>query len=154
MKISRRPNAFTFIEVLIGISIISIAAVLGFGYYKNFFTEVELDSTSKRIASDLKNARTKALSGEDNKNWGVHFVNGTDDYYEIFNTPTDFSDASATTTETIYLTGGLTFYSPIEGASSTVVFSKINATTTSSTISILSGNQSSTITIGAFGVVY
>ena len=66
------------------ISIVSILGTAGVGYYRNFAKNVEVKNFSRSLVSDLKYARSLSTSGENSLKWGVHAVNGSDDYYELF----------------------------------------------------------------------
>ncbi len=119
-------KAFSLLEVLIVIAILSILAVGGAGFYRSFIKSAEIGLVAKNIVSDLKGARAKSMAGEDGLKWGVHFINGAEDYYEIFSTPTNYSSASTTISETDYLPGAIYFTSPSDSSSSTVIFGKIS----------------------------
>ena len=136
------------------IAILVILATMVSGYYQNYQKNTQLESTGKLIASSLTKARDKAMAGEADRNWGVHFVNGGDDYYELFSSPTDYSSASKTISETIFLDSGVSFSNPAAGASTTAVFTKISGTSTAASIALISNfGGTSTISISEQGRV-
>jgi prepilin-type N-terminal cleavage/methylation domain-containing protein len=59
-----KNNAYTLIELLIGISIISIIFSVGFASYRDFSRRQALTGVTKKIVSDLRTLQQKALAGE------------------------------------------------------------------------------------------
>ncbi len=147
-------RAFSLIEVLIVISVLAILAAAGSGYYRNYMGEIQLDSAVGNLTSDLKIARAKAMSGEDDRRWGIHFVNGTEDYYEVFSTPDNYSNPGIVIDTTTHLSFGAVFTNPTEGNSKDVIFDKIKGSTASTTIVISSDIFEKTITISSEGNIY
>lgn len=147
-------RGFSLLEVLMVVSIIAVLGTAGVGYYRNFAKNVEVKNFSQTLVSDLKYARSLSISGESSLKWGVHAVNGADDYYEIFSTPTTYTDASKSVTSTTTLPRGLTWTSPAESASKDIIFNRISGTTTADTLIINSENGNTTVTITSLGVVY
>jgi len=154
VKNSRSSKGFSLLELIIVMVILIILAMIGVGYYVNFARNIELETTRDNIVSDLQKARTKAMAGEGGLKWGIHFVNGVDDYYELFSTPTNYTDASTTVVETAYLRSGLVFTSPPEASSTDVVFDRISGTTAVASIVISGSGNSRTISITTVGNVY
>ena len=103
------------------ISILSILSVASVAVYRGFTRNLVLDTAAQEIISDLKRTQARAISGEGGWKWGVRFWNGADDYYEIFSTPSDYSSASTTVTDTRYLPGNVIFTNPGGGAGSGTV---------------------------------
>lgn len=108
------------------------------------------------IIFDLKQAQAKAMAGEEGRKWGVHFINNSEDYYEIFSTPTNYDDASKTIETTLYLSASISFTAPIASASSTVIFDKIKGITAGTSIIVVSSisGGTKTITVTAGGSIY
>ncbi|HEV8601227.1 MAG TPA: fibronectin type III domain-containing protein, partial [Patescibacteria group bacterium] len=115
------PKGFTLLEVLIVISILAILTTVGIGYYRNVVKSNEVELAAKSIANDLKVAKAKAIAGEGNLRWGIHFVDGVDDYYEIFSTPTDYNDPAKVVIQTVYLPKGVN----LTGTPADIIFDKI-----------------------------
>lgn len=147
-------KGFTLFELLLVIAIIAIIATVGSGYYRNYVKSVEFDTAAKAIIFDLKNAQAKAMASEDNVKWGIHFVNGSSDYYELFSTPSDYSDPAKSVKLATYLSGTIFFASPTEGFNSNIIFNKISGTSSSSSVIISFEESSKTINVTAVGNIY
>lgn len=126
---SFRANlGFTLLEVILTLTILAVISAIGFSYLGGFKSGVDLEETANQIVGKLREAQQKAMAGEDNKKWGVHFDNtGADPFYDIFSTNTDYAGAGVIT-ERIYLTSltaEVKFDTPVAGQSADVIFSKI-----------------------------
>lgn len=135
-------------------AIIVTLGVAGVETYRNFSKGVELSSVGQTIAADLRHMQSKAMIGEGGYKWGVHIVNGTDDYYELFSTPMDYSSASKDVIATTTLARGIAFSDPAEGNAKDIIFNKISGTTTATTIGLVSEGQTQTITVSSIGTIY
>lgn len=144
-------NGFTLLEVVIVIAVTVILASVSWGFFGGLQHGTEVELMGKRIAADFALARTRAVAGEDNRNWGIHFVNGASDYYEIFSTLTNY--ASGTVRETAYLTAGVTFTDPAEGFNKDVIFVRPGGTTSATSVAIQGAVGASTISVSAFGAI-
>lgn len=147
-------KGFTLLEALIVIAILAVLSTLGFGLYRNFVKSSELDLLAKEIAFDLKSVQAKSMAGEKGLKWGIHFVNVSNDYYELFSTPADYSSASTTIDIVVYLPGAAYFTDPT--ASSTILFNKIRGTiAATSTVSVSSPEGDiKTVTVTPVGNIY
>ena len=149
-------NGFSLIELLVVIGIIVVISSIGAGFYVNYNKSVEIDSFSKTLSSDLKQAQSKSMIGQNDSNslsvkWGIHFVNGVKDYYEVFSTPTDYSDSAKIIVSTNYLPSGITFSDPADSSSKDIIFNKISGGTSVSSVDISSGNITKTISVSSIG---
>jgi len=145
-------KSFTILELLIVIAIMAILGTAGVSVYRNYVKSVELESTAKVIISDLKSIRSKAMTGEDNLKWGIRFINSTNDYYELFSTPTDYGGASVKTST--FLPKAVAFSTPGEGTNLDIIFSKISGTTNSTSVIISSEGKTRTINVTSQGNIF
>jgi len=136
---------------MIVISIIVLIATIGAGFYTNYGKSVEINAISSSMVSDLKQVRSKSMINEGGFKWGIHFVNGDKDYYEIFSTPTDYTNSAKVITSTNYLSGGVNFLNPASGASKDIIFNKISGGTSESSVVFSSSNVSKIINISSIG---
>lgn len=150
----KSQQGFTLLELVLVMGILAVITTVGFGYYRNFARSIELESTSTVLMSDLKTAQAKSMAGTDNRKWGIHTVNGASDYYEVFSTPTTYTDPVASVSETIYLPSGISFSSPGEGVTRDILFSKITGTTAPASLSLTFESTTRDITIKGVGVIY
>jgi len=144
LKILYFEYGFTLLEVILVLAILAIISTISFSYLGGFKT-----SSAGQIVGKLREAQGKAMTGEDNKKWGVHFDNtGAEPFYDFFSTTNSYASGS-TIVETIYLTHlaqGITFTAPTSGQSIDVIFSKITGVP-SSAQNIVINLQNSTKTI-------
>src|SRR3989344_8995199 len=99
-KIHKKLKGFSLLELIITMAIISVLAVGGTAAYKGFFLNNQLDGAAQKTVAALKNAQNKAISGENNSNWGINIVHATssDDYYQLYyGTSTSVGTSTATT---------------------------------------------------------
>jgi prepilin-type N-terminal cleavage/methylation domain-containing protein len=154
MKIKlKNKSGFTLLELMLVMAILVIIAFVSRDLYTNFALDTTIDNNSKTIMFDLRSARDKAMNGQDDDNWGIHFVNATSDYYEIFSTPTNYASASTTIESTNYLNGNVTFSSPATGNSVDIIFTKISGLATATDIIIISGTNQRTISVKSQGLI-
>jgi prepilin-type N-terminal cleavage/methylation domain-containing protein len=147
-------QGFTLLEVLLVASLLAMIAGFSVGIYDNYGRNMELNSTGKNIIYDLRQMRSNAASGADQRNWGIHLANGAQDYYELFSTPTNYADAGKTIISAEYLPATLHFIKPAEGFNLDIVFSRITGNTTADFLTIGSQGGSKTINVTASGAVY
>jgi len=147
-------TGFSLLEVLIVVAIIGTLGAAGVAYYRNYAQHVEVTTVSSTITSALKNARSRAMTGQDERKWGVRFVNGTQDYYEVFSTPTTYADGSMIIESTEYLFAGVAFTDPADSTTKDIIFSRIAGTTTASSVSFATQTGSAMVNVSAIGTVY
>lgn len=154
MNYELRTKGFTLVEVLLVTGILVVLAATIVSFYWDYAKRSELDLTAKEIIYDLKGVQASAMAGEDSLRWGIHFVNSADDYYELFSTPTDYSDVSVVIKATNYLASGVYFTQPV--SSSTIIFDRIRGTTAATSTIIISSLAGGTkiITITPIGNIY
>lgn len=160
MKFIAQKNSrgFTLIELIISLVIIAIIAIVGFSNLSGHQEKLTVDLEAEKIVAYLREARNRALAGEDNSSWGVHFVNvdnGTD-YYNLFKGSTfDSGDI----VDTHYVSKKVEFIVPPVNSSTDVIFVKStgnlsnSATTTIVVRSIIEPRFSSTIEVNRVGQI-
>ena len=142
-------KGITLIETLLVIGVLAILAVTGSSIYRNYSKNVELEANASAIISDLKSVQSKSMNGEEGLKWGIRFVNGTDDYYEIFSTATDY--LGGTVKRRAYLTDRITFSSPTDD----IIFDKIRGTVDAQKQVVLTfEGTNKTITVTTLGTIY
>lgn len=153
MKINKLQTGFTLLELMLVIAILVILATMSRDFFGSFVPGAQLEDNAKTIIYDLRNTRDKAMNGQDDRLWGIHFINGASDYYEIFSTPTDYNDVAKTVILSNYLKNNIIFSSPVEGSSLDIIFGKISGQVASSSVIIKTGNNTRTISVGAQGLI-
>ena len=68
-----REKAFTLIEILVVIAVITILVAVIVGVYSSFRSKIDLDTNSQMILNTLRLAQSKTLASEGASNYGVHF---------------------------------------------------------------------------------
>ncbi len=151
--IIHQQKGFSLLELLLVTSIIALLGAAGVGSYRGLVKNVEVQSVAKTLASDLRQMRSKSMAGEGSVKWGVHIinVNGGEQSYELFSTPTNYP-AGTVVVKTI-LSPGLMFSDPAAGISKDIIFSKISGTTTPATVSIISEGVTQTLTVSSIGAI-
>lgn len=124
-----KQNGFTLLEVILVLAILAVISTIGFSYLGGFKSGADIEETANQIVGKLRETQNKAMAGEDNKKWGIHFYNDNADatlsYYEIFS-GNDY--AGGTVIEKIYLSSlaaDARFDTPSAGQSIDIIFSKI-----------------------------
>lgn len=149
-----KNSGFTLLETLLVIGVLTILAVTGTGVYRNYSKNVELESDAGAVISDLKSVQSKAINGEDDLKWGIHFVNGASDYYEIFSTSNSYAVGSSIK-RTVYLLDRITFSDPGEGVNKDIIFNKVRGTVDAQAQIVLAFEAfNRTITVTTLGNIY
>ncbi|MCX6756710.1 MAG: prepilin-type N-terminal cleavage/methylation domain-containing protein [Candidatus Nomurabacteria bacterium] len=146
-------KGFTLLELLLVIAILAVLSVAGAASYRSFGTNTKLNSVTRTLAAEIKQAQSNAMIGKNNLKWGVHFVNSTNDYYLIFSTPDFFSNVATVIISTTTLPTGISFSDPISNASKDVIFNKISGNTIATTTTLVTESLSKTISISAIGTI-
>lgn len=147
-------RGFTLLEVIMVVSMLAVIGAAGAATYSNYGRGITTAGAWYDIHSALTEARSKAIAGQDERRWGVRFLNADRDRYELFSTPTTYADAATIVERTGYLPGGVTFSDPAESGTRDILFSRIAGTTTPSSVTIAAATGSATVTVSAIGTVH
>lgn len=150
-------KAFTLIELLIVIAIISVLAIVGVMNLVSHRQERDLNFTVQEIITVLRNAQDRSIAQEEGSRWGIYFNNptgGSNDFYELFK---GVSYAGGTVASKIFLRSNIQFDIPSSNSFSTVIFTPItglpNALATVKISLIGKPTSSSTIIINTNGEI-
>lgn len=147
-------NGFTLIEILLVVAILAVVAVFAAVSLRNYGKNLELEETANAIRTDLKTARAKAMAGESGMKWGVHFVNSSSGYYELFSTPDTYANASTTTSTVTYVLGTIQFTDPAAASTKDIIFDKITGMPASSSVTVAFEGTSKTISVSSIGNIH
>ncbi len=103
-----REDGFTLLELMIVIGILVIFAVVTIPYGMRFYDSRFLEEQTSSVANILERARTHAISGKEDSDWGVDFSNTSE--YHIFKG----SDCPGTVYQTFKIPSGVEIESDIE----------------------------------------
>ncbi len=81
-----KGEGFTLIELMIVMSMVFVLAIVGTSDYLNTRNKKVLDSTTERIAADIRATMERSKAQEDGNQWGIRFWNqaGGSSYYDIW----------------------------------------------------------------------
>jgi prepilin-type N-terminal cleavage/methylation domain-containing protein len=130
----------TLLELLLVVAILAIlgfASVNAFSYFRD---SVEIEEGQNDITRTLREARGKAMAGEQGYAWGVRFDN-TDTSAPTFTLFAGTSFGSSNTTTVHFLSPFIEYESPAGAATLDMVFSKRGGTTTAATTTIRLRNR-------------
>ena len=146
-------RGFTLLEVVIVLAVVVLISTMGVDFYVNYGKSVEINSVAQTIAFDLKQVQSKSMIGEGGFKWGIHFVNGSSDYYEIFSTPTDYSDGAKVVVSKNPLFSNVAFSSPGDSSSTDIIFNKISGGTSTTSVILTSQSITRTISVSSIGSI-
>ena len=157
MNKNKLQKGFTLVELIISIALIAIIAGISFSNLGGHQKKLEVDLEAENIVAYLRETRNRAIAGQDNSSWGIHFVNVSngDDYYNLFKGLT-FSTSAIV--ETRFLSKKIQFLIPAINENVDVVFLKSSGELSSSEKiiilqSIINPEITSTIEINKLGQI-
>jgi len=152
----KKERAFTLIELLISLAIITTVSVVGLINLTGHREKLAVDLEIEKIVAYLRGARDRAITLQEDSSWGLRFVNNTatDDVYYLFK---GLSFSSSAIVETRYFSKKTQLLVPPTGSTTDIIFIKgtgaVNASTTivvqSKTRSVFFG----AITINSLGQI-
>ncbi|HOM33348.1 MAG TPA: prepilin-type N-terminal cleavage/methylation domain-containing protein [Candidatus Paceibacterota bacterium] len=157
MNKNKLQKGFTLVELIISIALIAIIVGISFSNLGGHQKKLEVDLEAEKIVAYLRETRNRAIAGQDNSSWGIHFVNVSngDDYYNLFKGLT-FSTSAIV--ETRFLSKKIQFLIPAINENVDVVFLKSSGELSSSEKiiilqSIINPEITSTIEINKLGQI-
>lgn len=134
-------KGFTLIELLFSVAILTILVAVGLASFTSSRNVRELTSSGQNVLSVLRLAQSRALAGQDNSSWGVHF---TATQYVIFRGPTYVGSGSI---ETFTLPTAIEIANvSLAGGSADVLFNRLDGKTgQSGTLDVRVKNSPSTV---------
>jgi len=152
-------KAFTLMELLIVIAIITILAGVGISTFINQQRAKLLDTSVHEIVGYLRYAQQKSMAQESGNQWGIYFENPADedekDFYALYAGSEYTFDEEK---ERRYLSSGITFTTPDTDEDVEVSFNKLTGTNATSTLQFITikstvTNSTSTISISGQGLI-
>ncbi len=117
-------DAFSLVEVLIGIAIMAIVLGLAFVNITNFKAKEDFTQDAESVEESLRFAQNKARLGEGGVDWGIRFSNDAGGgYYEVFQ-GSSYSASQVLVRRN--LSDSSRFTNPAAGATKTILFSAIS----------------------------
>lgn len=148
MRQSKKNGAgFTFLELLISISIIFLLATIAMPVYQTMRENVILNNETEQIVKDLRLVQNLAIVSQDNTKHGIHFINGTRSYI-LFG-----GDGWETKTYTKDRERSLGI-EITPSVNSDQIFTRLTGTTTAQTIAIELSGKTKNITVTANGGIF
>lgn len=119
-------KAFTLIEIVITIAIISILIGISMTVFRALTDKQTIDRDVENVVSYLLRARNQTITGENNENYGVYFASSSvtlfqgKEFGEASTTDLIFDLNNRTYLNSIHLTDGVTFlyFNKVSGAPS------------------------------------
>lgn len=120
-------KGFTMLEVLLSLTVLAILAAISAKSYVGAQRRVLLDSTAQEISVYLRFAQQKAISQEENQQWGIHFEHPVSDnpfYVLFFGSVYNVNNVR----EKIFLPLPIKYLIPSSGQTNDVIFGKLTGT--------------------------
>ncbi len=161
----KTTRGFTFIELLLSITISTIIAVAGSIELFQYLSRQNLENEGRTISGLLESARELSRHQDNESRWGVYLQNNASerDIYALFMadealvSSSTYTGAPGLITEQHSAKSNIEFTNPLPGESLTILFSKLTGLpSASSTITLQAGSSSSsqvTITIDNAGKI-
>ena len=148
-------KAFTLIELLLVIAIISIISTVGLMNFASFRQDQDLKLTTSEIIGLLRDAQNRSITQDKSSSWSVNFRNNTGTLPPGVKYIYDLVSNGAIVEQSYYLPSSIQFEMPTNGNNTVVQFEKITGrvlTPGNIKISIISNSEaSSTIYFDANG---
>ena len=135
-----RNQGFTFLELLLVISIISVIGAMSAIFYSRFLAQNAVSNTVEQLSSQLRKAQTYAMAGKQNSAWGVKFAS---------NKITLYSASSAAFDENFAVSSNVS----VTGFTQVLFARATGIPDSTPTITITQNDTTKTVTVNAQGMV-
>lgn len=141
-------KAFTLIEILISIGILSIILGISLTTFKAITKQQNLDRDVEAAGSYILRARNQTITGEDNSQYGIHFSSTSVTLFK----GTTYVAASSTNLEFNFNNRTYLYSSNLTGSTSDVYFKKLSgAPSATGTVIYRLGGETAQKTIYIYG---
>ncbi len=134
MKTTRDNRAFTILEVLITLAVLTVLSAAGIMYFRSSIIEVAAGSAMQSFVADIEAARGRAIAGDRGMTWGVRALPASASW-EFYATGTRDYAAEPFSTETKTLPVGVSWIDP-SSVPRSVEFAPLSGATASTTFTI------------------
>ncbi len=116
-------GGFTFIELLVVVTLSAVVMTTGFLYLGGYRTEQNLKLTASEMFPNLKNTQRLSMSQQDGKKWGMHFSNTTSSQsYSVFS---GASYATSGVSQIYFMRRNVSFSNPWTSSTIDVIFNAV-----------------------------
>lgn len=145
MEKNKLHYGFSFIELILVISLVLLLGVMSSGFAARFLTQNSVANSGDQLVNDLRAAQMNAMVGKQNSNWGVNYSANTITLYK----GNSFATRTTAFDQTFSVNSGVT----ISGMSD-INFTRMTGIPGSTpTITITGSGETKTITVNSQGVV-
>lgn len=143
----KNAAGFTFIEVILVVSLVLILGGMSTAFGSRFFIQNAVANASDQMAGDLRKAQINSMMGKGDNNWGVNYSSNTITLYK----GTSFASKIAGFDETFSVPAGVTITS--NGATDVNFARGTGKPNSAPTFTITGSGESRTVTINSQGMV-
>lgn len=138
-------KGFTFIELLLVISITLIIGSYSAVFFSRFISQNAVSNTQDQLTNQLRKAQLYAMMSKQNSNWGVNFSSNTITLYQ----GNSFATRNTAFDEVFTVNNSVT----VSGLSDTNFARMTGIPNTTSSVTVSGTGGSKTITVNSQGVV-
>lgn len=138
-------GGFTFIELILVVSLILILGTMGTSLTARFMTQNAVANAQDQLIGDLRKAQMNAMTGKQNDNWGVYYGSNVITLYR----GDSYAAKIAGFDEKFSVPGGVA----MNPSSFDVNFARITGKTSAASITISGSGTTKTITVNGQGMV-
>lgn len=143
----KKQKGFTFIELILVVSIMLTVSIFASSFYSRFLTQNAVETTTDHIISQMRKAQIYSMSGKQSANaWGVKYVSSPAKQMTLYLTGNSGFDEN-------YLVNGNITISPVFDIAFAHFTGVPSGASFPLTITISGNNKSNTLTINSQGVI-